>query len=875
MQEPAQTETASKRISLRKKETLRAAIQYAKIKSPASALARYLDLKQITQRRAFWNSIKLSAPIKTLPAILTHYLHLSSTPEVCFLMTPLSLSCADTKSQVEWDNFDHLLRSEATAHLERRGFRTDDLAQWAWILSANCPDEAVNRFTSISSELPMFLFLEILRNDLQYVESLEKVIHYVWEYPLKRCTDAAYSPDKKNAASKVLDDLRFSIMMSRLLTQVRRIWPSAMSSVAQMVSTFVDSLVAVRGGDPGCLSGSIHAQICKVINHMFPLLALPASINPLQSMMYNWNAQKVLLKLAGQYNPPLLLDKDSYQAVTRVLLASRKTEAESKVVARRLRTWPPWRSEQDGMDAQRPPDDDLSRVLLASFRTNEAGYRENSDDLAMKILGGQEMDGTPTIHTRHLIKHRPKRPAETSAELEGGFDQKVWAARVEATRDVREAWRAFVVSRDMGGKPKQALYLAMFRKLNSELARQGRTTEDNVPAGDGIEVLPVPDDNMSDFYKTHNQPPTFNDLYDQMISSGLRPHGNCLYFLVRHARTPAQGLIYLRDSGLNRKALSSLCGIQENDDAPEDPLPGSINSVEGPLLDAFIHLICRSAPRAVPAISERAKKYKLRPVATIAATESNASQQDQWCIQEVFDVPFLPCLHDPIQHAIRLLQETQTTFRPAWYSLFKALARRDVVVSREHIRGARNSELAWQLTKDAFRNFQASGLELDPDGFIWICHSFFKFGEAAQTELEKYEAPLVDGAQLLKDEFAKLCRSKKDSNLMPRLRHNIKPVILHMYVRCMGLAGELDEIVSVLGWMVNHLAELDESINQADDGLIMLTRILIAARISCYGTEHEEIAKELVKKVDEWIWPDEGELESYSSNSSSEEVRSC
>ncbi|PBP15543.1 hypothetical protein BUE80_DR013729 [Diplocarpon rosae] len=852
MQGPAQTETASKRISFRKKETLQAAIRYTKIKSPASALARYLDLKQTTQRRAFWNGIKLAAPIKTLPAILTHFLHLSSTPED------------------EWDNFDHLLRREATAHLEKRGFRTDDVAQWAWIVSANCPDEAVDRFISISSELPMFLFLEILRNDLHYVQSLEKIIHYAWKYPLKRCTDAACSPGLKNAASKVLDDLRFSIMISRLLTQVRRIWPSAMSSVAQMVSTFVDSLVAVRGGDPGSLSGSIHAQICKVINHMFPLLALPASINPLQSMIYNWNAQKVLLELAGQFNPPLLLDKDSYQAVTRVLVASRKTEAESKVVARRLRTWPPWRTEQDGMDAQRSPDDDLSRVLFASFRSNEAGYRENSDDLAMKILGGQEMDGTPTIHTRHLIKHRAKRPAETSAELDGEFDQKVWAARVEATRDVREAWRAFVVSRDMGGKPKQALYLAMFRKLNYELARQGRTTESSVPPGDGMEVLPVPDDNMSDFYKTHNQPPTFNDLYDQMISSGLRPHGQCLHFLVRHARTPAQGLIYLRDSGLNRKALSYLCGIHENDDAPKDLLSGVVNTIEGPLLDAFIHLICRSAPRAVPAISERARKYKLRTVATNEVTESNATQPDQWCIQELCNVPCLPCLQDPIQHATRLLKETQSTFRPAWYSLFKALARRDVIVSREHIRGPKNSELAWQLTKDAFRNFQASGLELDPDGFIWICHSFFKFGEAAQPDPDKYEASLVDGAQLLKDEFAKLCRSKKSSNWMPRLRHNIKPVILHMYVRCMGLAGELNEIVSVLGWMVNHRAELDESIDQADDGLEMLTRVLIAARISCYETEHEEIAKELVKKVDEWIWPNEGELESYSSNSSSE-----
>ncbi|CAL3971892.1 unnamed protein product [Diplocarpon coronariae] len=829
-----QADPASKHTLIRKENTQQAAKLRAEFRSPASALARYVDLKDSIQRREFWNAIKLVTPIRTLPSVTMLHLHLSST-------------CED-----EWDHTDHLLRKEATAHLESRGLRPDDVVNWAWILSADQPDEVVDRFTSKSSEHPMFLYLEVLRNDLRYIESLERMLLYGWKNPLRRCTEAAASPRSKDPASKVLQDSVFCVMISRLLTQVRRIWPSAMTSVAHMASTYVQSLVAVRGEDPDNLS------------------SLPASINPLQNTTHNWKAQKVLLELAGQYNPPLLLDKDSYQAVIRVLAASTKTAAESEAAAHRSRTWPPWRTVQDGMDAQRSLDDDLSRVLLAAFSSNEAGYRENSDDLAMKILGGQEMDGTPTIHTRQLVKHRAKQPGETFAAVNADSDQKLWAARVEATRDVREAWQAFVFCRDVCGRPKLALYLAMFRKLNSELARQGRKTKYRSLPGDGKEVLPVPDDNMSEFYKTHTQPPTLEALYHQMISSGLRPSGQCLHFLVRHARTPTNGLKYLRDSGLHSQALSYLFGGDENDSAPKYSSSRLVNDVDAHTLDAFIHLICRSAPRAVLARSERAERYKLNKARTYWANQQpklKAPKQARWCIQDLSHVSNLPCLQDPIKHATRLLNETRSTFRPAWYTLFEALARRDVVISREHIRGPRNGKLVWLLTRDALRNFQECGLELDPGGFIWICHSFFKFGEAAQPVFEEYEVLLANGAQVLKDEFAKLSGSKEMPYWIPRLRHNMKSATLHMYVRCMGLAGELNEIISVLEWMVHHRAELEESNRQAKNGSKMLRRILVAARISMYGTEHEGRAIELMEQVEKWEWPDDSELESYSSYS--------
>lgn len=742
-------------------------------------------------------------------------------------------------------------------------------------MSADRSDEVVDRFLSKDSEHPTFLLLEVLRKDIYYVENLRKLLLYTWKQILKSSHQFEAVQETENSASNFsgqMPENAFAIMISRLLSQARRIWPSAMVSIARMASAFVDSYVARKGQDPKNLDPAIHARLCQLNNRVFRLLALPASIDPLNSMVHNWSAQKVLLELAGQYGPPLLLDKDSYRAVIRVHAASKKSARESQVSALRLRSWPPWRTEKDGMDAQRSPDEDLSRVLLATSRSNEAGYREIPFDVAMKVLGGQDLDGTPTIHVRKVVKWRAERPGKPYSDLDKKLDPGLWAARIEATRDVREAWRAFVSFRDVGGVPNPTIYLAMFRKLNFDLAREGRNAKYTAVPGDGLEVLPVPDDNVSAFYKTHTQPPTGDTLYRNMISSGVVPSGQLLTFLVRHARTPSRGVEYLRDSRLRSEALNYLTGGHNTSISPKKPFPDVLKDVSGPTLSAYIELICRFTPRAVLTVSARAKTYNLS-VATTDYPQSEtplvASSNRQWCIQELEKSSF-PRLRDPLHHAARILNGEQSKFRPAWYSLFEALSRRSVVLSRKHIGGPKNDELAWSFTRTALCNFHSCGLELDPYGFILICNTFFKFGEAAHHVFEEYEAPLTEGAQILKEEFAKLSRREESRYWMPKLLHSIKSVTLHAYVRCMGLVGDLDEIISVLQWMVQNRQELEENNRQSANGAKMLARTLVAARISCYGTAFEERAAELVRQVDGWRWPDDSELDTYSGASNAD-----
>ncbi|KAH7369787.1 hypothetical protein BKA65DRAFT_444264 [Rhexocercosporidium sp. MPI-PUGE-AT-0058] len=815
-------------------------------------LAKYLDLGDVVEKQAYWREVRESLPSNSLPTIVLHQLYINSI------------------SKGDWDHHDHTFRNNAATYLTGRNLDVKDVERWAWILSGETTDQTVKRLVSVSSDYPMFLLLEVLRKDIRHIGNFKNLLLHAWDHVEKKCLQKPSSTEPLAITPRFeqMQDNELASLVSRLLYQARRVWPAAMVSVANMVPLYVQHLRDRSSQDLLEQHQRIYKRSCDLLNYVLPLLALPMSIDPLKSMVHNWSAQKVLLNLAGKYDPPLMLEKNSYRAVIQVLTASKKTDRESKAALLRLRSWPPWRTEQDGMDAQRAPEDDLSRSLLASVRSKEAGFREAPYDQRLRILGGQELDGTPTIHTRKLVKWRsPLSPncgealIESTKDAHGllhhSFDPNIWAARVEATRDVREAWRAFVSFKDRGGKPNQTLYLAMFQKLNFEQARQGRRSAHEAAPGDGNEVLPVPDDNMSDFFKSHSQPPSLGALYKQMLSSGIRPSGQCLVFLVRHAKTSTKGINYLRDSGLHPLALQYLTGGQDSSISPsQKPSREILDTFSDTLFGAFIHLICRFAPRAVLTSSDEFSRYKLKPV------QLKEPLPAQWAIQEFERTPYYR-LRDPLRQASRLLKNEKVKFRPAWYSLFKGLARRNIVLRLALIGDPQNDALAWRFTMSVLRNFHECGLELDPYGFMLICTTFFKFAEATHHVSEGHRVDLAAGAQLLKDEFAKLCHSEALPYTKPTLLHTMRWVTLHIYVRCMGIVGDCEEVIAVLEWMVQHREELEECNSQDRNAQEMLTRTLIAARISCYETKHEDRAMELVKQVDTWTWPDDSSVALY------------
>ncbi|KAE9369558.1 hypothetical protein N431DRAFT_346055 [Stipitochalara longipes BDJ] len=838
--------------------------------SPGVVLARILEMKDESERERYYSHIRRNISVLSLPIITIHYL------------------LRGRYAMTTWVQQDFTFHRKVRAFLDSRCINLNRVDKWAWILSGRTPDEMAERLLSKPRYYPPFILLEILRRDISQVKTLEMLLRYTKDYILNLDEPSRSSvPENQTNTSISIDetsesdvptplrkdhltntepqDFRieqngFAILISRLLYQVRRIWPPAMVDVAHMIARYMQSIPVSSVSSGDTLGPRTFIRFSRMNNYFLGLLALPSSVEPMKSMAYNWSAQKILLELAGQFDPPLRLDHISYRAIIQVLAATKKSTRESRSVTFRNRSWPPWRVEQDGMDAQRSQEEDFSRVILAIMRSRESGYMQ---DHQLSIFGGVDSDGTPTIHTRKLFKWRYLESL-TQGRDSHDDDAKLWAARIEATRDVHEAWGAFTEYCGKGGKATISMYLAMFQKLNYESRRLGSQSNLHVPPGDGREVLPVSDDNFSEFYKSRLQPPTIQNLYQEMRAAGIRPSGRCLSFLLRHARTIDEGLGYLLDSGMNEQVVAYLA-----DGGQSQVPPDVIARVSDQMLTDLISLICRFAPRIVKTSSDP----KLEIVEHVRNTtrSSSPTQSAVWTIRDAgAGRPSRSRPRHPLEHAAFLLNSWQPKFRPAWYALLKSLARRDIVIVRDLATDSEgiceNHELAWRVTMAVLEDFHSCELELDPEGFRLVCFAFAKYAEAAFLTSERHRNGLIETSQIIKAECAKLTDGSEEGfNGNSKLRYIMEGVHLHAYVRAMGFIRDHAAIISLLQWMVKNHKELDAIAFQSANGHRMLRQTIVVIKAFCGGTDYiVATARALVEQVESWGgWPSEEDVENY------------
>lgn len=733
--------------------------------------------------------------------------------------------------------------------LRDQGITQEDIGHWIWILSGRNAKEMLDRFLENPPVQDHMILMRILRWDIQDVRSLRKVILHVWEHILRvpqldkseDMMDPVVRTSMKSIFTvhgKILkdDDMTFMRLISLLLYHVRRIWPGAMPSIANMLIPYSESILADLPNDCRNLDAKRHRRLCNLYNGFLRRFALPASINPLESMSHNWNAQRRLLEFGGQFQPPLILDERSYRAITTVLAASKKTARESKVTALRSRDWPPWRIAQDGMDAQSTPHEDSSRVLLALAQKANSGYAPSPRwDSILRIVGGQELDGTPTIHTRSLIKPREGRLAQQTSDTAYQMDPAIWARRIEATRDVQEAWSAFVEYQSRGGIPTQAMYFQMFVKLHSERKRQSYAEDSHQQAmgrGDGREVMEVAKNNFSPSYQSQLEPPSVLALYEKMISSGIRPSGRCLNFLIQRASSITYGLHILRQS----KRVSSDAWLWlSGKDTTTRPVLFDPEKVSDDTFFAVVHLLCRFSPDAA-----KLKAGGYPPL----GNEAKASTAK------------------PLSHAASLLKKRLPMFRPAWYALFRALAKKDVVISRNLAGDPKNCILAWRALMGTLKNFHDCGLELDPEGFRHICSAAFNTLPVLQTLPEQEE--VLSALDLLKGEFAKLVEVQMSIYGTPGYLHQISGYDLHLYVRVMGITGEYEEIMGVLRWVVANYEYLRVASLASSKERRHMRKLFVAVRMFLMETRYMDEAKNVLREIPDWEgWASEEEVEEY------------
>lgn len=776
------------------------------------------------------------------------------------------------------------------------------MVRWAWVLSPSTNEEAAERFLSSENDNPMFLLLEILRRDVSRVKTLKHLLKYSWELviskSLSKHTASSGSGIKmqtscsiESVSSSHEKDLRWQdhilsenamlMLWTRLLRLVLLRWPAALVSLAHMVRPIMLSTYGFGPNDQLVLDSPTHKKACRLFNIMIHRLSIPATIEPHKSMIYNWTAQKVLLSLAEDFTPPLVLSRSSYRSIAQVLTLQKKSDMELKVVRLQKRSWPPWRMDQDGMDARRPHDADHSRAVSVLMRAKDSGFQLASKELSLMIMGGQEPDGTPTIQSRDRTWHG-KQSSLTGIALRSNE----WAAKIFATRDVQEAWSAFSRFQERGGKPSSFMYYAMLQKVEYDLKRfRGRYDELDVLPGNGKEVLAPANDNFTAYYQQSLQPPTKDDLYNQMLEQGHRPAGGLLNFLIRNARTPDQAFQYLQDSGMNQGVIEFLteAKVIEPEFLKHHLRPST--------LTAFLSFICRFAPRAVSDIVDD----QGTPLDAEVSSDVSKSTKKMTIVEFKGNVRWSSS--SPLRLALDLLRLSHSQHRPAWYVVFRVLGYKGVIINRKYAGQALNDILAWRISEATLSDFHSRGMELDPLGFLFICKGLEKAFWATQELIKRRrirreterehgnlgekdeskrapQANLEDKASLdltssklqIMKEFWAISKSSEADEVyhIPTLLHSIGGVHIHAYVRIVGIMEDHTEILNVLKWMAyNHTALQDISLN-SNNGSRMFRKALVAMKTFLHDTEHEAEAKELIDNAGIWGgWPSADEAQEY------------
>lgn len=739
------------------------------------------------------------------------------------------------------------------------------------------------RLCESSHQRQSFILLYILKHDLNSNYTLEKLNICMWDlifgeknhgqaahiqchsrlenpishekttpYDLNASINKIPKCDFDNSAQKSsyprqeipIDLYTFMDLAKLLLRNARRIWPALMVNVAQMASTFARLYVAMSKCDPKSLDPQTSRKLCYLLNNLLVSLSYLSNFEPYVLIVHNWESQKILLKLAAEFHPALILSRASYRAIIQVLAAHQKTSGQRISVLRRSRGWPPWPIVQHGMDIDRLTHEKESQVVAGIGRLKEAGYGGDWFDDALRIIGGQEFDGTPSIQTRKML---PWPKLESS--LPDGLNPNLWAARVTATRDIHEAWSAFSEFRKKGGQPNQEIFFSMFKKLAYDLIRDGRRRNyDKVVPGDGLEVLPVPENNYSDYYKRHLEPPSIGDLYSEMTASGIVPKNGLLSFLVRTSRTPDEGFRYLYASGVEMCVLRALASIGNPQDHKH------ILEVPRRVFSDVIYLICRFVPKLVQ----------------ISPMLENSTECSKWTIHHLKSKSsFGLSLDKPLCLAAYLLKIRRPKSSPPWYSFFTALTRESSIVSWEYAGYPENDILAWRMLRSSFNDFTKNGLHLNTRGFSIICHGFEKYMRAVFQSNIAHKTEIENACKFLKNEFRKLTTTGCRKYNSPEYYQSIRGIHLHAYVRCLALVKDNEEIMSTLEWMTSNSNELEKTSRQeGPNSKCIFRRVLVVIGMSIRDTCFENRARYLISSVDGWDgWPKDDEVEVYRLNS--------
>ncbi|KAI1377973.1 hypothetical protein F4677DRAFT_31826 [Hypoxylon crocopeplum] len=816
--QPSWSQTLSRMTSSRRR-------RYPRLRlSPSRIVALRLRSKTDGQKKAYRHAFEFAAKQRAdrLPLLMFQAWmakqDIQNEPGVTASIRSITPS--------EWADRFHSLSS--------RGWSKADIDHWIWILSGENGDVRVQRLVSTQTPKPIFLVMILSRSEERFrkAESLLSLMEYASKYHLRSTPSQSVGNEVTLPGRKMtMTTSQFLLLLRRLVNHVLRLMPRSIVTVARFTVGYIRQLSSDT-------DANTYHHKCEVFNEALLLFKRPAPIRPIANMEFNWRAQRLLLAMSDNLDKPLIINKASYRAVREVMIGLKKSTTERAVAMRYAKSWPPYRQDFDGLDAKRTAEDDYSRSVKAGFLMKEAGYPHDHYDQALSALGGMGVN-SPTVQTRSLP------PKEWKGEEQDRNLYTRWAMVIRATRNPQEAWKVFNnFGAKTGTAPNVQVYAEMFIKLQSHALHQTSTA---LP-GDSREAFPIHDANYSEYELARLSPPSVNDLYNQMVSRGVKPEGHCLYTLVMNATSLEEATRYLHDGGIDAASVNSLALFKQ-------PSYQALRKIPLLLFKSYIHLLCRLQP-------DRRGREKLPP-------------------EELFR----------IRHAIKLArfrlrpESTEgSTFRPPWSIIMRALARPHISVTNGT--RASNDAEALLMSLEVVQSVEER-IGVDPELLLYLCRTVQK---AALSRLGSRESLGESGAsegslvpsgervlKILKTMFSRITNSVATTETgsgsleVPPLMHNIGPAHLHTYMRTLAFLEDTTAMKELLQWMLTHKEYINEEAERINSrGHALIAKTLCAyqafAGLSLRHEEQEDTVSQMEDSTEtagSWRWPTPEETISY------------
>ena len=732
-----------------------------------------------------------------------------------------------------------------------RGYVSEDLEVWSWIVTSNSANTAAKRLSAatryLSSQdrkpVPLFVILLLLRSSSFNLSAsnLKLLLDCLWV-----TSTSGKGNDLSTSLAGNTSETAAIILIVRLLRHARKAWPEALPEIAAL---------AVRMFEPNHNSKQPLAfekaqKLCHIYNRILSLLALPLSNAPYRAISLQQQAQMRLVRSMISTTPQLPVTREGFRALASIQVAHRKTENEKRWARVKALSWPPWREEKLGINSNDNVLGNYSRAMDVLSRMSEAGYSKLGWERQLQIFAGWDTDNSPTIQRRQVQNKPPLLPSDMSANRELGLgaerEGEIWAARISATRTVREAWACFCSCEQAGASHSLEPWSAMLEKLFNDT---DQLVPSDVVPGDGRETMPEPASPRHSVY-VPTEPPSVTRLYHRMLSAGVKPAGRLLASLLDHAPDLEFGLKCISDSRFNEVRREVLLSAEKY---TRDYIRDIITDVPGFTLAAYVRLLARFSGQS--------------PVMFLAPASA--------CTLDVKLMLGEPKNVSPLSYAHRLVTISQSQYVPVWNALISGF---HLQFRRSGTHETRSREPAWGRLQALSRSMRESGVAPDLATFqqLWPLLEELLLKTAMDSTFPKFLQGALSKANSM---FCKNVVADRSSGTQWLACHPDasilsvpSPANLHGLIRIMIVTHSNKSLLQVLRWMDRFAPALEHVSRELSSGPRMMHRNMILLRIALEEgwidggapAGDAEEAKEIVERHEIWGgWPSDEDVRDH------------